>query len=58
MDPVKISESAQFARKLYQAVMSLKPAEVKPAGQVHRMARALALVMATRPHNQDGPSAA
>jgi hypothetical protein len=58
MDPVKISESAQFARKLYQAVMSLKSADVKPAGQVHRMTVALAQVMATRPHGQDGPSAA
>lgn len=50
LDPDRITETAQFARKLYQAVLSLKPADTQPAPQVHRMARALALaeLMAAR----------
>jgi hypothetical protein len=52
MDPEKTSETAQFARKLYQAVLTLKPADLKPARKVHRMAKALALAesMAARTH--------
>lgn len=54
MDPDKITDTAQFARKLYQAVLSLKPADTQPARQVHRMAQALALaeLMAARTHAQ------
>lgn len=50
MDPDKVTESIQLAGMLYQAVLSLNPAEFSPGRQVHRMARALALaeVMATR----------
>lgn len=44
----KITETAQFARKLYQAVLSLDPSEIQPAPQVHRMAKALAEIMAAR----------
>ena len=43
MEPDKIAEAAQFARKLYQAVMSLDPGDIQPTRQVHRMAKALAL---------------
>ena len=43
MEPDKITEAAQFARKLYQAVMSLDPSDIQPVHQVHRMAKALAL---------------
>ena len=43
MDPEKMTESTQFARMLYQAVLSLKPGDLSPAPQVHRMAQALAL---------------
>jgi pyridoxal biosynthesis lyase PdxS len=40
----KTTETAQLARKLYQAVLSLKPADVRASHQVHRMAKSLALV--------------
>jgi hypothetical protein len=43
MEPDKMTESTQLARKLYQAVLTLKPSEVSPGRQVHRMARALAV---------------
>ena len=43
MEPDKITEAAQFARKLYLAVMSLDPTDIQPVRQVHRMAKALAL---------------
>ena len=43
MEPDKIIETAQFARKLYQAVLSLDPEDIEPARPVHRMAKALAL---------------
>ena len=43
MERDKITEAAQFARKLYQAVMSLDPTDIQPVRQVHRMAKALAL---------------
>ena len=50
MDPQKMTESTQFARMLYQAMLSLKPGGLSPARQVHRMTQALALaqVMAAR----------
>ena len=53
MDPEKKNESTCYASKLYQAVMSLKPSDLSPARQVHRMAQALALVegMAARAHS-------
>ena len=44
MDLEKKSESTRYASKLYQAVLSLKPGEVSAGHQVHRMAKALALV--------------
>ena len=43
MEPDKITETAQFARKLYQAVLSLDPEDIEPPRPVHRMAKALAL---------------
>lgn len=51
MDPVRISEAAQFARKLYQAVLALKLPDGQPRYEIHRMAKAIALAeaMATRP---------
>lgn len=50
MDSDKLTETTQFAGKLYQAVLSLKPAEIQASHQVHRMAKALALaqLMAAR----------
>jgi hypothetical protein len=53
MDLEKKNESARYASKLYQAVMSLKPGELCAVHQVHRMAKALALVegMAARTHS-------
>lgn len=44
MDPEKMTESIQFAGMLYQAVLSLSPAGLSHGPQVHRMAKALALV--------------
>jgi hypothetical protein len=44
MDLEKNSESTCYASKLYQAVLSLKPSDLSAAHQVHRMAKALALV--------------
>ena len=44
MDFDKTTESAQLARKLYQAVLTLKPADVRAGHQVHKMAKSLALV--------------
>lgn len=51
MDPDRISEAAQFARKLYQAVLTLQLPDGQPRREVHRMAKAIALaeVMAMRP---------
>jgi hypothetical protein len=43
MDPDKMTETVHFARKLYQAVLSLKPTDIPANRQVHRMAKALAL---------------
>ena len=44
MDPEKKTESSRYASMLYQAVLSLNPGELSPIRQVHRMAKALALV--------------
>ena len=44
MDLEKKSESTCYASKLYQAVLSLKPSDLAAGHQVHRMAKALALV--------------
>lgn len=44
MDLEKKSESTCYASKLYQAVLSLKPSDLSAVHQVHRMAKALALV--------------
>ncbi len=44
MDLEKKNESTCYASKLYQAVLSLKPGDLSAAHQVHRMAKALALV--------------
>jgi hypothetical protein len=54
MDPEKMTETTRYARMLYQAVLSLKPGELAPVRQVHRMARAIAIVevMAARSHSQ------
>ena len=43
METDKITETADYARKLYQAVLSLKSADIEPTRPVHRMAKALAL---------------
>lgn len=55
MDYDKTTESAQLARKLYQAVLSLKTADVHAGHQVHRMAKALALaqMMAARSRQEN-----
>jgi hypothetical protein len=44
MDPEKKTESSRYASMLYQAVLSLKPGQLSPMREVHRMAKALALV--------------
>jgi hypothetical protein len=44
MDPDKMTETSRYASMLYQAVLSLKPGQLSPIHQVHRMAKALALV--------------
>jgi hypothetical protein len=43
MDADRFSESAQFARKLQQAVLSLRPGAPVAHRQVPRMAQALAM---------------
>jgi hypothetical protein len=54
MDPDKMTETTRYARMLYQAVLSLKPAELAPVREVHRMAQAIALVevMSARSQSQ------
>ncbi|NLD54568.1 MAG: hypothetical protein GX652_07900 [Burkholderiaceae bacterium] len=52
MEADRFSESAQFARKLQQAVLSLRPGAPVARRQVPRMAQALALaeLMAAKAH--------
>lgn len=53
MDADRFSESTQFARKLHQAVQSLRPGDAVTARRIPRMAQALALaeLMADRAHD-------